>query len=150
MEKFVSSKQVFVNVDVDTREKALEFISQKGAELGYGDADAVYKAFMARGNEGATGMEKGFAVPHAKSDVINKAGLLLVKLAAPVEWPSFDDKPVDVALALLVPGLEAGTTHLKLLSKAAVMLMDENFRNSVHASDDPEVLAELINAGLEG
>ncbi len=57
--------------------------------------------------------------------------------------------PVDVALALYVPAGEAGTTHLRLLSKAAVMLMDAGFRDKVRASTDPAEIAELINAGLE-
>lgn len=150
MSKFVSSDQILVQGDVDSREKALELISQKGVELGFGDdAKSIYDAFIAREEQGATGMEHGFAVPHAKCDVINKAGILLLKLVKPVEWPSFDDQPVDVALALLVPGLEAGTTHLKLLSKAAVMLMDEKFRDAVRATDDTQALADLINAGLE-
>ena len=66
-----------------------------------------------------------------------------------LEWPSFDGVPVDVALALYVPAGEAGTTHLRLLSKAAVMLMDAGFRDKVRASTDPVEIAELINSGLE-
>lgn len=74
----------------------------------------------------------------------------MLKLAKPVEWPSFDGVPVDVALALYVPAGEAGTTHLRLPSKAAVMLMDAGFRDKVRASTDPAEIAELINAGLDG
>ena len=76
-------------------------------------------------------------------------GVAVLKLAEPVEWPSFDGAPVDVALALYVPAGEAGTTHLRLLSKAAVMLMDAGFRDKVRASTDPVEIAELINSGLE-
>ena len=91
----------------------------------------------------------GFAVPHAKSDAIHTPGVAVLKLSEPVEWPSFDGVPVDVALALYVPAGEAGTTHLRLLSKAAVMLMDAGFRDKVRTSADPAEIAELINAGLE-
>ena len=91
----------------------------------------------------------GFAVPHAKSYAITEAGIAVLKLATPVEWPSFDGQPVDIALALYVPAGEAGTTHLKLLSKAAVMLMDEGFRQRVRDSQDPAEIAALINEGLE-
>ncbi|MFR7733758.1 MAG: PTS sugar transporter subunit IIA [Collinsella sp.] len=73
-------------------------------------------------------MSPGFAVPHAKSDAIHTPGVAVLKLSEPVEWPSFDGVPVDVALALCVPrGQRLGTTHLRLLSKAAVMLMDAGF-----------------------
>ena len=60
-----------------------------------------------------------------------------------LEWPSFDDKPVDVAISLLVPDGEAGTTHIKLLSKTAVLLMREEFKNLVRSTDDRKAIAEL-------
>ena len=73
----------------------------------------------------------------------------MVKNATPLEWPSFDEKPVDVAIALLVPGGEAGTTHIKLLSKTAVLLMKDEFKNLVHGTDDAAAIAEAINAGID-
>ena len=54
-----------------------------------------------------------------------------------------------MGLSRLEPAGEAGTTHLRLLSKAAVMLMDAGFRDKVRASTDPVEIAELINSGLE-
>ena len=93
-------------------------------------------------------MTDGFAVPHAKSDAISKAAVIVVKNDHPIEWPSFDDKPVDVAIALLVPDDEAGTTHIRLLSKTAVLLMRDEFKNLVHGTDDPQAIADAINAGI--
>ena len=60
-----------------------------------------------------------------------------------------DDAPITCAIALLTPASEAGTTHLQLLSKVAVLLMDEGFRSSVQAADDAAKIAELINAGID-
>ena len=59
-----------------------------------------------------------------------------------------DDAPITCAIALLTPASEAGTTHLQLLSKVAVLLMNEDFRTSVQAADDPAKIAELISAGI--
>lgn len=147
---FVAANQVTIGYPAPSREAALHYLSEQAVELGFSDdAAAVEAAFIARENEAETGLVAGFAVPHAKSDAIHTPGVCVLKLAEPVEWPSFDGVPVDVALALYVPAGEAGTTHLRLLSKAAVMLMDEAFRNKVRASNDPAEIAELINAGLE-
>ena len=150
MSQFVSEKSVFVNQNLESREALLRFVSDKAAEFGITDnADAVYDAFMAREAMGETGMTDGFAVPHAKSDDIKDAAVIVVKNATPLEWPSFDEKPVDVAIALLVPGGEAGTTHIKLLSKTAVLLMKDEFKNLVHDTDDAKAIAEAINAGID-
>ena len=98
---------------------------------------------------GETGMTDGFAVPHAKTDAIKRAAVIVVKNNRALEWPSFDDKPVDVAISLLVPDGEAGTTHIKLLSKTAVLLMREEFKSLVRGTDDRKAIADAINAGIE-
>lgn len=150
MADFVSVDQVILGCEAASREEALRIMAEKGVEFGFAtDADAVYQAFLDREKIAETGLVAGFAVPHAKSAAITQAGLAVVKLTRKLEWPSFDKEPVDIALALYVPDGEAGTTHLKLLSKAAVMLMDEGFREKVRASEDPAEIAALINAGLE-
>ena len=150
MSDFVRAGNVFVGQSLDTREDMLRFISDKAAELGItDDAGAVYEAFVAREEMGETGMTDGFAVPHAKSSAVTEASVIVVKNDHPVSWPSFDDKPVDIAIALLVPSGEAGTTHIKLLSKTAVLLMKDDFKNLLRGSDDPQVIADAINAGIE-
>ena len=150
MSDFVRAENVFVKQSIGTREEVLRFICDKAAELGaVDDADTAYEAFLAREAMGETGMTDGFAVPHAKSDDIKDAAVFVVKNATPLEWPSFDEKPVDVAIALLVPGGEAGTTHIKLLSKTAVLLMKDEFKNLVHGTDDAAAIADAINAGID-
>lgn len=150
MSDFVKANNVFVNQDIKDRESVLKFVSEKAVEAGCADdVAAVLAAFDAREDMGATGMQDGFAIPHAKADAIKDAGVVVVKLTEPVEWPSFDEKPVDIVIALLVPDGEAGTTHIKLLSNVAVMLMREDFRNDMRSTDDPAAIAELINAGLD-
>lgn len=150
MSQFVTEKSVFVNQNLESREALLRFVSDKAAEFGITDnADAVYDAFMAREAMGETGMTDGFAVPHAKTDAIKCAAVIVVKNNRALEWPSFDDKPVDVAISLLVPDGEAGTTHIKLLSKTAVLLMREEFKNLVRGTDDRKAIADAINAGIE-
>ena len=139
MSDFVKEENVFVNQDAESREAVLRFIADRAAELGItDDADAVYEAFLAREDMGETGM----------TDAIKRAAVIVVKNNRALEWPSFDDKPVDVAISLLVPDGEAGTTHIKLLSKTAVLLMREEFKSLVRGTDDRKAIADAINAGI--
>ena len=80
MSDFVKEDNVFVNQDAESREAVLRFIADRAAELGItDDADAVYEAFLAREDMGETGMTDGFAVPHAKTDAIKRAAVIVVK-----------------------------------------------------------------------
>ena len=150
MSDFVKKENVFVGQSAPDRLSVLRFIAERAADLGVtDDADAVYKAFLEREDMGETGMTDGFAVPHAKSDAIREAAVIVFKNDHPVEWPSFDEKPVDIAISLLVPEGEAGTTHIRLLSKTAVLLMRDEFKGLVRGTDDRQAIADAINAGIE-
>lgn len=147
---FVKVENVFVAEDFASRDEALSFVSNQAVKAGIaGDADAVMNAFLAREAEGTTGMMEGFAIPHAKSDAITEAAVIVVKDESGVTgWDTMDGAPVNVAIALLIPGAQAGTTHLKILSKVAEALMDEDFRAAVKGSTDAAKIAKTINARL--
>lgn len=147
---FVKVENVFVAEDFASRDEALSFVSNQAVKAGIAsDADAVMNAFLAREAEGTTGMMEGFAIPHAKSDAISEAAVIVVKDESGVTgWDTMDGAPVNVAIALLIPGAQAGTTHLKILSKVAEALMDEDFRATVKGSTDAAKIAKTINARL--
>lgn len=147
---FVKVENVFVAEDFASRDEALSFVSNQAVKAGIAsDADAVMNAFLAREAEGSTGMMEGFAIPHAKSDAITEAAVIVVKDESGVTgWDTMDGAPVNVAIALLIPGAQAGTTHLKILSKVAEALMDEGFRATVKGSTDAAKIAKTINARL--
>lgn len=147
---FVKAENVFVAENFASRDEALSFVSNQAVKAGVADdADAVMNAFLAREAEGTTGMMEGFAIPHAKSDAITEAAVIVVKDDSGVTgWDTMDGAPVNVAIALLIPGAQAGTTHLKILSKVAEALMDEGFRATVKGSTDAAEIAKTINARL--
>ncbi len=147
---FVKVENVFVAEDFASRDEALSFVSNQAVKAGVAsDADAVMNAFLAREAEGTTGMMEGFAIPHAKSDAITVAAVIVVKDDSGVTgWDTMDGAPVNVAIALLIPGAQAGTTHLKILSKVAEALMDEDFRATVKGSTNAAEIAKTINARL--
>lgn len=147
---FVKVENVFVAENFASRDEALSFVSNQAVKAGVADdADAVMNAFLAREAEGTTGMMEGFAIPHAKSDAITEAAVIVVKDESGVTgWDTMDGAPVNVAIALLIPGAQAGTTHLKILSKVAEALMDEDFRATVKGSTDAAEIAKTINARL--
>lgn len=146
----VKPSQVYLDNPATNVDEVLEFLAKKAVELGITeDEAAVLAAFKAREAEGTTGMMAGFAIPHCKSLAVNGASVIVVKFAGDVEWKSMDDVPIRVAIALLVPDNKAGTTYLRMLSQLAVMLMQEEFRERVLATNDPEELAAIVNEGFE-
>ncbi len=150
MADFIKASQVFFDVEAATVDDALEFLAKQAKELGISDDEAgVLAAYKAREAEGTTGMMSGFAIPHCKSDSVKEAAVLVAKFAGDVAWDSMDGQPIKVAISLLVPEGEAGTTFLRMLSQVAVMLMDEGFRNQINATNDADEIASIINERLD-
>ena len=150
MSQIVTADSVLLNQHAGSREEALTLISQKAAELGIADdADVLFNAFVVRENMGETGMTDSFAIPHAKSSAVKRAAVIVFKNAEPLDWPSFDEKPVVCAIALMVPDGEAGTEHIRLLSKTATLLMNEGFKGLVRNSQSAAEIADAIQKGIQ-
>lgn len=149
MSEIIAASHVFNDCSARSVDEALGFFSEKTVALGYAsNVSAVFEAFKAREAEGTTGMTGGFAIPHAKTSAVEQSTILVAKFASDIEWPSMDDAPVKCAIALLIPADQAGTTHLRLLSKIAVLLMDSHKREEILGEDDPEKLAAIIEKGI--
>lgn len=148
MSKLVK-KVFFDNAAANTAE-ALEFLAAQAVELGISDdKDAVLAAFNEREAQGPTGMTGGFALPHAKSAAIKEPAVVVIKFAGKVEWKSMDDQAVKAAIAIFMPEGEAGTTHLAILAKIAALLMQPDFCELIHQSDDEDEIAAAIAEGTE-
>ncbi|RHF38657.1 fructose-specific PTS transporter subunit EIIC [Collinsella intestinalis] len=149
-EGFVKASNVFCGQTVENRDAALALISERAVEAGIAEDSAeLYAAFLKREAEGTTGMVEGFAIPHAKSDTVKAAQVMVLKSSEGIaSWETMDESPVICVIALLVPKSEAGTSHLQILSKVATALTDEAFRAAVKSTDDPAAIAKLINERL--
>lgn len=152
MKEFVKPAQVLLDLDCTNKDEVLSLLSDKALELGItDDRDAVKAAFDAREEEGSTGMMDGFAVPHAKTDAIKDAAVIVTRFVAPIaDWESIDGTEITVGIALLVPDAEAGSTHIALLAQIARALMDEGFREVIRTATEPSQVSELINDRLAG
>ena len=142
----MTPEHVFLTDGIGTRDDVLRFVADRAVELGLArDADALVAAFLKREDEGTTGMMDGFAIPHAKSSTVVETAVLVVRDSAGVSgWDTMDDLPVNVAIALLIPDGQAGTAHLKLLSRVAEALMDDDFRLRVKTAADAAAIAATV------
>lgn len=142
---FVSDDQILLGREAESRHELLRMLCAQAEALGIvKDDEAAYQAFLAREELGATGLTEGFAVPHAKSATIVRPAVMVWKNRTAVAWPSFDEKPVDIAVALFVP--EANREeHIRLLSKTAVLLMDPAFHTMLRTTDDAHAIASAIS-----
>ncbi|WP_026893269.1 PTS sugar transporter subunit IIA [Lacrimispora aerotolerans] len=142
----LKEEYLFFDVDVRTKEEALNFISQKALELGLTDnAEGLKKDFLKREEEFSTGLQDGFAIPHAKSDFAKKLGVFYVRCKSSISgWETMDDRAVTDLFALIVPKESADNEHLMMISRLATGLLEEEFKETVKtASHKGELMGYL-------
>jgi PTS system fructose-specific IIA component len=137
---------LFFDVDVSTKEEALKFISHKALELGLTDDEEGLKVdFLKREGEYSTGLQDGFAIPHAKSDFAKKMGVFYVRCKNGIpEWETMDDEKVTDLFALIVPKESADNDHLMMISRLATGLLEAEFKGIVKTALDKRELIKYL------
>ncbi len=133
-----------LNIEAQSRDDVLKYLAQFAVQNGLAtDADKVLNKYLKREEEGSTGMQDGIAIPHAQDATIHSSAMLVVKLAQPVEWQTFDGKPIDTVISFLIPENDSGA-HLKYLSNTAKLLTHEDFVQELHQAKTKEEVFNLI------
>ena len=142
----IQEEKIFLNQTMTTKEKVFEFLARQAKGLAISeDEQQVYKKLVERENEGTTGMMDGFAIPHAKDQSISEPSIIIVTLAEGIEWNSLDGQSINFVITLFIPDSEAGTTHLKLLSAVARLLMRNEVTEKLKTAQTKTEIATLLN-----
>jgi len=113
-------------------EELVELVSQHGFT---NRRDALLGAILERELQRSTGIGRGFAVPHAKTDAVNSLVVAMGRTSAPIDFASFDDKPVSV-IALVASPVAETRSHIQVLSALSRLAMNEKaFVGMVEAPD---------------
>ena len=108
------------------------------------DREAYRKQVYLREEESTTGIGEGIAIPHGKCDAVKKPGLAAMVIKNGVEFEALDDEPVTLLFLIAAPNTE-DNIHLDVLSKLSVMLMDEEFTESLRNASSVDEFMEIID-----
>lgn len=95
----------------------------------------------------STGVGMGIAIPHGKSKSVIRTVVSIAKLHAPVDWNSLDGTPVIIVFLFAVPEGD-DILHLKLLSRFASMLIDDDFREKLIIAKTKSDILNVIDQNI--
>ena len=108
------------------------------------DRETYRKQVYLREEESTTGIGEGIAIPHGKCDAVKKPGLAAMVIKNGVEFEALDDEPVTLLFLIAAPNTE-DNIHLDVLSKLSVMLMDEEFTESLRNASSVDEFMDIID-----
>ena len=109
------------------------------------DEQKYLNGVFKREEESTTGVGEGIAIPHCKSDAVDRPGLAAMIVPDGVEFDSLDGQPVNVIFLIAAPDTK-DNVHLDVLSKLSMLLMDEEFINSLKAAKNVDEFLKVIDA----
>ena len=105
---------ILTNLNANAKDDVIDALARRLREHGYiASVDAVHE----REKEGATGIGNHVAIPHGRSETVNKNGVAIAVLDHEIEWESLDDTGAKVVVLFTVGASGDGANeHLRLLS----------------------------------
>lgn len=122
-------------------DQAIELMAKSGK---INDKEAYRKQVYAREEESTTGIGEGIAIPHGKCDAVNKPGLAAMVVKNGVDFDALDGEPVTLIFLIAAPNTK-DNVHLDVLSKLSVLMMDEDFSNSLRNAKTVEEFLKIID-----
>jgi fructose-specific phosphotransferase system IIA component len=135
---------VIVGLDVSSKEDAInaliDLIAKSDKVI---NINKVREAVFEREKIMTTGVGKGFAVPHGKTDAVTDIVAAFAITKKPIDYDSLDGEPVRLIFLLVGRDNMVGP-HIKLLSRISKLMNDNNFRDKLINAKDPKEVVELF------
>jgi fructose PTS system EIIBC or EIIC component len=112
------------------------------------DKSKVATAITERERIMSTGVGKGFAIPHGKTDAVSDIVLAFGVTQEPVDYASMDNEPVRLVLLLVSRESDVGV-RLKLLSRASKVMNSESARKALTEAKSKEEVLEIFRSEEE-
>lgn len=109
------------------------------------EEDAVAKVVLEREELGSTGIGEGIAVPHGKSDAVDRVIAAFGRSEKGINFESVDKQPVHL-LFLLVAPIDSAGPHLMALARISRILKNRDFRKSLENAKDKSEILEMFGS----
>jgi fructose-specific phosphotransferase system IIA component len=143
---FLSKKAIATDLKSTKKEdviRELVDILINAGEIEKRHRNKLVEALMNREALGSTAIGQGIAIPHAKSDCVNKLIAAFGVSKKGVDFDSLDGELAYIFFLLVAPQDSAGP-HLKALARISRLLKDKYFRDGLRACTDDKQVIKIV------
>ena len=141
----LSEKAINLHGKANSKEEAIiQLVDLMVENENINDKEAYKKAVLKREEEGTTGIGEGIAIPHGKTDAVEKPGLAAMIIPDGVDFKSLDGSPAKLLFLIAAPNTK-DNVHLDVLSRLSTLLMDTEFRQALYDAKSPKEFLKCID-----
>ena len=147
LSKYLRPASIIIGLNAQTKWEAIDELLTPLDQQGLvADAAKVREDLVARERKMSTGMERGLAIPHAKSSGAKELAVALGIKPEGVEFDSLDGQPAKV-IFLVISRHDRSGPHIQCLAEIAALYGREEARNALTAAKSPaQALSALSTA----
>ena len=147
--EILSGKSVIIGLKGQSKREILEELVNE-LEVGdkITDRDKVLQAVLEREDVLSTGIGRGIAIPHGKSEYATALGGVLGIKPEGINFDSLDGKDAYLFFLLVSP-LDVSGPHIKALARISRVLKGEDFRQRLIGVSNREEALAIIEAEEE-
>ncbi len=144
---FLSKKSIVAQINSTKKEDVLKELVDlliNAGELEKSSRNKVIDALLERESLGSTAIGQGIAIPHAKTDAVNKLVGAFALSKKGVDFDSLDGEAVYIFFLLLAAQDSAGP-HLKALARISRLFKDKYFRDNLRSCTNEQDIIKVIS-----
>ena len=107
------------------------------------DREKALSAVLARERTRTTGIGRGLAIPHGKSEGVGQPLLAIGKSEEGVDFKAVDGQPVRLIVLLVSPPAEIAR-HIQALARISRLFSLQFFRNELFAADSAKAIFQTV------
>ena len=144
IEDFLNENLINIELNTDNKEDALiGMVKLLKKEDRIESEDKFLAKIIEREREGSTGFGRGIAVPHGKSETVNKLSLSIGRSKKGIEYHSMDGRKVN--LIFMVADYQGySPEYLQLVSSLISWLRDDKFRKELLDAENKSEFIKLF------
>jgi len=145
--EFLSKKAIVMDIQATKKEDVIKELVEaliNAADIEKRYHNKLIDALLARESLGSTAIGQGIAIPHAKSDCVDKLVAAFGLSKKGVDFDSLDGELAYIFFLLVAPQDSAGP-HLKALARISRLLKDKYFRDTLRACVDEKAIIKIIS-----
>jgi len=140
----LSPQRIQVSLLARSKEGAIgELVDRLASSGGILDREKVLSAVLAREKVRTTGIGRGLAIPHGKSEGVGQLLLAIGKSEEGVDFKAVDGQPVWLVVLLVSPPAEIGR-HIQALARISRLFSLETFRDELFAAGSAEAIFQAV------
>jgi PTS system fructose-specific IIC component/PTS system nitrogen regulatory IIA component len=133
-----------VNLEAEDKDEVFEelvdyFCNASGIKA----RQPILKAIQEREAKMSTGIKKGIAIPHGKTNAVDRVCGVLGISRKGIDYDALDGNPVHLLFLILAPEKDS-ETHLRLLKRLATLLDDPQFYTELALQPSAQEACEII------